>query len=141
MILVSSCLLGINCKYSGGNNYQEKILKLVKEGKAIFACPEQLGGLTTPRLPAEIVYKDNKRYVINKEERDVTEEYERGAEEVLKILKEMNITKVIFKSKSPSCGCGQIYDGTFSNKLIKGNGITTQLLIDNGIEVLTELDI
>lgn len=141
MILVSSCLLGINCKYSGGNNYQEKILKLVKEGKAIFACPEQLGGLTTPRLPAEIVYKDNKRYVINKEGRDVTEEYERGAEEVLKILKEMNITKVIFKSKSPSCGCGQIYDGTFSNKLIKGNGITTQLLIDNGIEVLTELDI
>lgn len=141
MILVSSCLLGINCKYSGGNNYQEKILKLVKEGKAIFACPEQLGGLTTPRLPAEIVYKDNKRYVINKEGRNVTEEYERGAEEVLKILKEMNITKVIFKSKSPSCGCGQIYDGTFSNKLIKGNGITTQLLIDNGIEVLTELDI
>ena len=141
MILVSSCLLGINCKYSGGNNYQEKILKLVKEGKAIFACPEQLGGLTTPRLPAEIVYKDNKRYVINKEGRNVTEEYERGAEEVLKILKEKNITKVIFKSKSPSCGCGQIYDGTFSNKLIKGNGITTQLLIDNGIEVLTELDI
>ena len=105
MILVSSCLLGINCKYSGGNNYQEKILKLVKEGKAIFACPEQLGGLTTPRLPAEIVYKDNKRYVIDKNGKDVTEEFERGAREVLKILKEMNITKVIFKSQSPSCGC------------------------------------
>lgn len=141
MILVSSCLLGINCKYSGGNNYQEKILKLVKDGKAIFACPEQLGGLTTPRLPAEIVYKDNKRYVIDKNGKDVTEEFERGAREVLKILKEMNITKVIFKSQSPSCGCGLIYDGTFTNKLIKGNGITTQLLIDNGIEVITELDI
>ena len=137
MILVSACLAGVNCKYDGGNNYNEKIMELVKNGEAILVCPEQLGGLPTPRVPSEIF--DNK--VITKEGKDVTYEYNRGAKEVLRLCKELNITKAILKANSPSCGCGTIYDGTFTSTKINGNGITAQLLIDNGIEVLTEKDI
>jgi len=140
MILVSACLVGLNCKYNGGNNFNEKIFNLVKEGKAIIVCPEQLGGLTTPRLPSEIKIINGKKYVIRNDGYDVTKEYERGANEVLRLAKELNISKAILKSKSPSCGCGIIYDGTFTGKKISGNGITTSLLIENGIEVITEKD-
>lgn len=137
MILVSACLVGINCRYNNGNSYNEKIMKLVKNGEAIFMCPEQLGGLSTPRVPSEIV---NNR-VITKDGSDVTDNFNIGAQEVLRLCKELNITKAILKSNSPSCGCGTIYDGTFTGSKIKGNGITAQLLIDNGIEVITENDI
>lgn len=132
MILVSACLCGINCKYNGKNNYDEKLFNLVKEGKAIPVCPEQLGGLSTPRIPSEI--KDNK--VINKEGIDVTENFIRGALEVLELCKKLNINKVILKSKSPSCGKGKIYSGNFDGKLVKGNGILTDLLLKNNIEVI-----
>ena len=141
MILVSACLVGVNCKYNGGNNYNQKIVDLVKKGEAILVCPEQLGGLCTPRTPSEIVLKKGKRYVYMKDGKDVTEEYYRGAKEVLELAKKFNISKAILKAKSPSCGCGKIYDGTFTGNKIDGNGITTQLLIDNGIEVITEEDI
>lgn len=141
MILISACLVGINCKYNGRNNYNEKIIELVKKGEAILVCPEQLGGLSTPRVASEIKKIDNKKYVFTKEGKDVTKEFERGANEVLKLAKQFNINKAIFKSKSPSCGCGLIYDGTFTDIKTIGNGITTQLLIDNGIEVITENDI
>ena len=77
MILVSGCLVGINCKYNGGNNYNEKVFNLVKEGKAIPVCAEQLGGLTTPRIASEIKYIDGNRYVINKDGEDVTEQFEK----------------------------------------------------------------
>ena len=137
MILVSACLAGVNCKYNGGNNYNEKIMELVRSGEAILVCPEQLGGLSTPRVPAEIL--DNK--VITKDGRDVTKEYNRGAEEVLRLCKELNITKAILKANSPSCGCGTIYDGTFTGTKINDNGITTRLLLENGIDVITEKDI
>ena len=140
MILVSACLVGVNCKYNGGNNFNEKILNLVKEGKAILVCPEQLGGLTTPRLPSEIKVINGKKCVVRNDGIDVTKEYERGALEVLELAKKLGITKAILKSKSPSCGCGTIYDGTFTGNKISGNGITTDLLIENGIEVITELD-
>ena len=82
MILVSACLAGINCKYSGGNNYNEKVFNLVKEGKAIPICPEQLGGLQTPRNPAEIKIVDEKKYVIDEKNNNVTENFEKGAKEV-----------------------------------------------------------
>ena len=141
MILVSACLAGVNCKYDGGNNYNEKIMELVKKGEAILVCPEQLGGLSTPRTPSEIVNKNGKRYVFMKDGTDVTENYENGANEVLKLAKALNINKAILKAKSPSCGCGVIYDGTFTKNKIPGNGITTELLIDNGIEVITEEDL
>ena len=141
MILVSGCLAGINCKYNGGNNYNEKVFKLVKDGEALPVCAEQLGGLTTPRAPAEIKYIDGKRYVFNVEGNDVTEQFEKGAKEILDLAKKLNITKAILKSRSPSCGKGNVYDGTFSGKLIDGNGILAELLMENGIEVITEKEL
>lgn len=141
MMLISACLVGINCKYNGKNNYNEKALDLVKKGIAIPICPEQLGGLTTPRNPSEIRIIDNKVYVIDNKNNDVTKEFEKGAYEVLKLAKDLNVDKVILKSKSPSCGIGKIYDGTFSNNLIDGNGILANLLIDNNIEVVDIEDI
>ncbi len=138
MIFVSGCLAGINCKYNGGNNYNEKVFNLVKEGKAIPVCAEQMGGLTTPRIPAEIKYVNGKRCVINKEGQDVTEQFERGAKEILDLAKRLNITKAVLKAKSPSCGKGKIYSGNFCGELVDGNGILAELLMENGIEVITE---
>lgn len=138
MILVSACLAGLNCRYDGNNKFQKDIFNLVKEGKAILVCPEQLGGLKTPRLPAEIKYINGHKKVITLDGQDVTTEYDRGAKEVLDLAKRLNISDVIFKSKSPACGCGKIYDGTFSGNIIIGNGITTELLLANGINVTTE---
>ncbi len=135
MYLISACLVGLNCKYNGKNNFNEKALELVKNGKAIPICPEQLGGLTTPRTPAEIKMINGRRRVITEEGKDVTEEYEKGAKEVLSLCQNLNIEKVILKAKSPSCGAGQIYNGEFNGTLTSGNGITAQLLIENGIEV------
>lgn len=135
MILVSACLAGINCKYNGGNNYNEKIFNLVKQGKAIPVCPEQLGGLSTPRAPSEVKIINAKKYVINNKNIDVTENFERGAKEVLKLAKKLSIKKAILKSKSPSCGLGRIYSGDFSNTLVEGNGILVDMLLNNGILV------
>ncbi len=134
MILVSACLAGFPCRYDGTSKINETIKQLVQEGKAIPVCPEQLGGLTTPRLPSEI--RDGK--VFNSEGRDVTPQFERGAAAVLQIAKEYGCKKAILKACSPSCGKGHIYDGTFSGKLVDGNGKTAELLIQNGIEVMTE---
>jgi len=144
MILVSACLAGICCKYNGGNNGIPLIKELVKQGKTIPLCPEQLGGLPTPRLPAEIKggsardVLQGKASVVREDGADVTENFIRGAREVLKFCQEMGIRRAILKSKSPSCGKGLVYDGTFTGKLIEGNGVTAQLLIDDGIEVMTE---
>lgn len=137
MILVSACLLGINCKYNGGNNFNQKVFDLVKEGKAIPVCPEQLGGLKTPRIPSEVKIIDGKRYVVNSEGKDVTEQFEKGAIEVLNIAQKLGIKKAVLKSKSPSCGVNKIYSGNFDKQLVDGNGITADLLIKNGIEVIT----
>ena len=136
-ILVSACLLGINCKYNGNNNLNEKVLDYIKDKEVIPVCPEIMGGLSTPRPPSEII--GNK--VFNNQNQDVTKEYEKGAEETLKLAKLFNVKKALLKAKSPSCGKGYIYDGTFSSTLIEGNGITTKLLIENGIEVITEKDL
>ena len=136
MILVSACLVGINCKYNGGNNYNKKIFELVKKGEAIPICPEQLGGLQTPRIPSEIKIIDGKRHVINKEGEDVTQNFEKGAEEVLELAKKLNIKKAILQPRSPSCGVGKIYSGNFNGELIEGNGILAELFIKNGIEII-----
>ena len=141
MILVSACLVGINCKYSGGNNYNQKIFDLVKEGKAIPICPEQLGGLNTPRKPVELKVINGKRYAIDNEGNDLTENFERGALEVLNLAKNLNISKAILQPRSPSCGVNKIYSGNFDNKLVDGNGILAELLKQNGIDVLTPNDI
>ncbi|MDK2902775.1 MAG: hypothetical protein PWP48_1928 [Clostridiales bacterium] len=141
MYIVSACLAGVNCKYNGGHNADPRIKKLIEEGKAIPICPEQLGGLTTPRRPAEIKGGTGsdvligKARVIDADGLDVTEAFVKGAQEVLKLARLAKANKAILKAKSPSCGCGFIYDGSFSGKLIEGNGVTAQILIDNGIEI------
>lgn len=137
MIFVSACLVGINCKYNGGNNFNEKILNLVKEKKAIPICPEQLGGLPTPRVPVELKVIDGKTYAINKEGKDVTNNFVKGADEVLKLAKELNIKQAILQPRSPSCGVGKIYSGNFDGKLIDGDGILVKLLKENNIEVIS----
>ena len=131
-ILISACLAGVNCKYNGGNNSNEKIKKLIKEQNVILVCPEQLGGLTTPRDPAERLNSK----VITSASKDVTANFQRGAEETLKLVKEYNIKKAILKSRSPSCGKSQTYDGTFSHTLINRPGITAELLLKNGVEII-----
>ncbi|SDH12264.1 DUF523 domain-containing protein [Halanaerobium congolense] len=142
MYIVSSCLAGINCRYDGGNNLNEKVIKLVKEGKAIPVCPEMLGGLKIPRVPAEIVKnEDGKRKVINKNGEDVTTEFIKGAMKTVAIAKILEADKAVMKKNSPSCGYGKIYDGTFSNSLVEGNGITIELLIENGVEIITVDDL
>lgn len=141
MILVSACLVGINCKYSGGNNYNQKIFDLVKEGKAIPICPEQLGGLNIPRKPVELKVINGKRCAIDNEGNDLTENFERGALEVLNLAKNLNINKAILQPRSPSCGVNKIYSGNFDNKLVDGNGILAELLKQNGIDVLTPNEI
>jgi uncharacterized protein YbbK (DUF523 family) len=110
---------------------------LAKNYILIPVCPEILGGLPTPREPAE----QKGKKVITKSGKDVTKYFEKGAKEVLKIAKILKIKKAILKQKSPSCGCGKIYDGTFSKRLIKGDGVTAKLLKKNGIEVFTEENI
>ena len=135
-ILVSACLAGVNCKYDGGNNQHEKIVDLIRNKDVILVCPEQLGGLKTPRPAAERV-KDK---VVTKEGNDVTTEYQRGAQEVLNIAKKFNVKKAIFKSRSPSCGINEIYDGTFSHTLKSRDGVTAELLRKNGIEVISSDD-
>jgi len=132
-ILVSACLLGTNCKYSGGNNYSEEVMEFLKDYEIIPICPEQLGGLPTPRPASEII-RDK---VMNNEGTDVTSNYQKGAEETLKIAQLLGIKKALLKAKSPSCGNGKIYDGTFSGILTTGDGITTKLLKENNIEVIT----
>lgn len=132
-ILVSACLLGTNCKYSGGNNYSEEVMEFLKDYEIIPICPEQLGGLPTPRPASEIIGDK----VMNNEGTDVTSNYQKGAEEALKIAQLLGIKKALLKAKSPSCGNGKIYDGTFSGTLTTGDGITTKLLKENNIEVIT----
>jgi len=148
MKLISACLLGIKCAWDGQDNYKsDKAIELLNSETLIPVCPEQLGGLKTPRAPQEIQggtgedVLDGKCKVLNIDGEDVTQEFINGAEETLKIVRLFHIEEFIGKSKSPSCGCGQIYDGTFSRKLIDGDGATTALLKRDGISVITEEDL
>lgn len=133
-ILVSACLLGAACKYSGGDNFCPKVAALVKDYHLVPVCPEQLGGLPTPRMPAE---RQGNR-VITKDGQDVTAAYHRGAQEAWKLAKLFGCDTAILKARSPSCGAQGIYDGTFTGTVIPGSGVTAELLRDAGIRVLTE---
>jgi uncharacterized protein YbbK (DUF523 family) len=137
MIVVSACLAGIKCRYDGKSKHCQKIIELVKQGKAIPVCPEQLGGLPTPRIPSE--RKEEK--VITKDGKDVTNNFKLGAEKALQIAKENNCTEAILKTKSAACGFGKIYDGSFSGNLINGNGVFAELLEKNEIAIQTENEI
>lgn len=146
MYLISACLCGVNCKYNGSNNYNEFCDNLFRSGKAILVCPEQLGGLPTPRVPSEllasaeeVLNEDGK--ILTKDGRDVTKEFLKGAAEVNEIAKKLNIKCAILKDGSPSCGVNYIYDGYFNGGKIKGGGVTAELLSKNGIKVLSENDL
>lgn len=132
-ILISACLCGENCTYKKGNNYHKVAKDLVDSGKAIMVCPEVDGGLSTPRPPAEIIGDK----VINSEGVDVTKEYKKGAQVALDTAIENNVSLAILQARSPSCGSHYIYDGSFSKRLIKGEGTTVSLLRQNGIKVMT----
>jgi len=142
--IISACLIGKNCFYDGTSRQESQIKDLVESGAAIALCPEELGGLKTPRPPSEILggtgqdVLKGKAYVFNKEGKDITINIIKGSREFLNMANEYEIKKAILKARSPCCGKGKVYDGTFTNQLKSGNGVTTALLLRNGIEVFTD---
>lgn len=133
-LLISACLLGVRCRYDGESRAVQAAEALAERYQLIPVCPEQLGGLTTPRPPAE----RRAARVVAKDGRDVTEQYRRGAEETLRLAKLFGCEAAVLKERSPSCGTGTIYDGTFSGTLCEGYGVCAQLLLENGIAVYGE---
>ena len=131
-IAVSACLLGENCKYNGGNNYSERLRDYIKDKDVVAVCPEVLGGLPIPREPSEIV----NGIVRHKDGTSVDKEFKKGAKAALEIVKEQNAEIVILQSGSPSCGVNAIYDGSFSGRIISGQGIFADLLKRNGIKAI-----
>lgn len=138
-VLISSCLLGVNCRYDGGSNKlpDEKLKELREKYELIPVCPECYGGLTTPRIPSE--RRDGK--VFSKLGVDVTGEFTKGAEAALYLAELLGAELAILKENSPSCGSGTIYDGSFSGKLKEGDGVTAELLKKHGITVVGEKSI
>ena len=140
MYIISGCLLGHNCKYNGGNNRNEDVIRFCEEHEYLVVCPERAGNLPTPRPPAEKV--GNR--ILNSEGKDVTEKFLKGAEISFKICMQMAAIKnepiegAILKANSPSCGFGKIYDGTFSGTPVDGNGVFASMLCAQGIEIITE---
>ena len=138
-VLISACLAGINCKFNGENNLLDRgvLDEISKKYHLLFVCPEVFGGLSTPREPAEM----KGGLVVTKTAKDVSENFKFGAEICLKIAKLNGCKKAILKARSPSCGSGQIYDGSFSKKLIFGDGVAAKMLKENGILVFSEDEI
>ncbi|MDY3199944.1 MAG: DUF523 domain-containing protein [Arcobacter sp.] len=148
-ILISSCLLGEDVRYDGNNSsiafnpkfsfsLKELFMDILCENEIYSFCPEVAGGLSIPRIPAEIVKNDKPFIVKNQEGLDVTINFLLGAKKALDICKDENIKVALLKANSPSCGNINIYDGTFSNNLIAGQGLTAKLLEENGIMVFNE---
>ena len=133
-IIVSACLLGCKCRYDAQLKTCEKVIRLAKDNTLIPICPEQMGGLTTPRNPSERVGEK----VMMSSGEDVTENYRIGAENALRIAQINNADYAILKSGSPACGSKLIYDGSFSGKKIPGNGVAAELLKKNGFKVISE---
>ena len=137
MLVVSACLAGERCRYDGAMKPVQAVVDLVARGEAVPVCPEVLGGLPTPRVPSERCGK----YVVNAEGTDVTDAFVRGAKVAFAICQERGCDAAVLKAKSPSCGCGLIYDGSFSRTLTEGNGVFAELLLAAGIPVRTEEDL
>lgn len=143
-ILVSACLAGRACRFDGSSNKDDLVARLVAEGRAVLVCPEEDGGLATPRPPAEIVGGDGhdvlagRARVVTRAGRDVTEAYVRGAEKALDAARRAGARTAVLKARSPSCGKGCIYDGSFSQSTSPGDGVTTALLEANGIRVVAD---
>lgn len=135
--MVSACLMGENCKYNGGNNCNEKVLRLAADNEMIPVCPEQMGGLPTPRVPSEIA----DGVVTAKDGRNVDREFRLGAAKCLKIALREQPDLIVLQSRSPSCGVKQRYDGTFTGKLIDAPGVTAELLMKNGFHCVDVEDL
>lgn len=140
MIIISACLLGISCRYDGHSKTAEELLEVLKGYNIVPVCPEQLGGLTTPRAPSEIV-NQTPRCIKDKFGADVTDAFEKGARETVTIAKLVHAQAAILKERSPSCGCNFIYDGTFSGTTVPGQGVAARALRDAGISVYSEEEI
>ncbi len=136
-VLISACLLGVACRYDGCRKplSSDILMQLQRKYHLIPICPEIMGGLPTPRIPAEI--QPNRR-VMRADGADITENYRKGAEEALRLARLFHCKLAILKEKSPSCGAGRIYDGSFSKTLTDGDGITSELLRKNGIRMIGE---
>ncbi|MEL7610078.1 MAG: DUF523 domain-containing protein [Bacillota bacterium] len=142
MIIVSACLCGIPCRYNGSASAFDEIVRLVARGEAMPICPECLGGLGIPRLPCELTdtgekVLDGQARAVAKDGLDLTDAFVQGARLSLEIARRHGATSAILKANSPSCGCGEIYDGTFLNQKRPGNGVTAALFVRNGIRVQT----
>lgn len=131
-ILVSACLLGENCKYSGGNNRSEDVLSFVRGHEVIAVCPEVLGGLSVPRPSAEIV----DGVVMNKNGESVDAQFRSGVEKALEMIRGRRIDLAVLQPRSPSCGVRQVYDGTFSGRLREGSGLLAQALKELGVPMV-----
>lgn len=144
MKLISACLAGCECRYDGKASTIKIFVEMVEQGEAIFVCPEQIGGLSTPRPPAEIAggdgedVLDGKAKVVTNTGEDVTDQFMKGAYEALRAAKLVGAKEAILKESSPSCGSAKIYDGTFSACKVTGNGVTAALLKRHGIHVSSE---
>ena len=149
-IAVSACLLGYNCKYNGGNNRDEKVLEYIKDYDYIVVCPETAGKLPIPRVPSEIeigccgqdIWDENKKSkVYSKTGEDLTQNFIDGSLITLEAIKKNGIKKALLKESSPSCGVNTIYTGEFCGEKKRGQGVTAALLLENGIELISEKDI
>lgn len=140
MIVVSGCLLGLCCRYDGKEKSDEKVVEYLNDKTFISICPEQMGGLKTPRRPAEVV-SDFPLEILTDQGEDVTKQFIHGVDEVMKLLKFYDVQEVILKSKSPTCGTYQRYDGTFSRQLITKPGIMALRLMSENIKVMNETDL
>ena len=133
-LLISACLLGRNCKYNGGSNYTPLVEELKKRFDLVPVCPECLGGLPIPREPSERVGDK----VLSRAGVDVTAAFRRGAEKALAIARQEGVKRAVLKERSPSCGCGGIYDGTFTGAVVPGSGVAAELLLSCGVEIFGE---
>lgn len=144
MIMVSACLFGVNCKYNGKNNYNRRLCRALQGQEILLFCPEQAGGLAAPRPPAEIQGGDGhavlkgKARVVNKMGEDLTQYFIKGAQEASRLAKETRPDLAILKSRSPSCGVGQVYDGSFSSSLRTGDGVASSMLRELGIPIVSD---
>lgn len=133
-VLISACLLGIRCRYDGQSKPLGCLEALQRSHVLVPVCPEVLGGLPTPRVPAE---RQGER-VMTRDGRDVTDAYQQGAEEALRLARMAGCACALLKERSPSCGCGRIYDGSFTGALCEGDGVCAALLKGHGVKVLGE---
>ena len=143
MILISACLVGINCMYNGASEPRQRFIERMARGELLPVCPEQLGGLPTPRPPSEILdgtgedVLDGDARIYTKDGHDVTTAFLRGANEILRLARLVKADLIVLRQNSPACGCGCIYDGTFTGTIRQGNGVTTALLLREKFRVLT----